>query len=128
MSSPFTDNHAEHIKRAANHLHEIGDMSISTTEHGAHVKGYSAAHHRKARVMARALDRVHGFITKAEEVAEDEKLTREEGQPGDYIEVEKGLDLNDPAFVAELRRLEQQRKVTDEKVATLHYQATGKRA
>jgi hypothetical protein len=129
----FADDHAEIIRKTADNLHEVGDMHTLKTDKGMHIKGYTEGHHKGMRKMARALDRLHGAITKASEPEEDEKLTHEELREGgrkqdeipetertesrerDEVEVEKSLDRVDwSALLPDLR--------------ALHLQATGKTA
>lgn len=60
---------ADTLRKAANHLHSIGDMHAEFDDKKGHaiLKGYTVGDHRGCRKMARDLDRVHGAITKGEE-------------------------------------------------------------
>lgn len=65
---------SEIVNKAANHLHEIGDMAAVYDKKGCVLKGYTASHHRNCRKLARDLDRLHGIITKDLEPKESENV------------------------------------------------------
>lgn len=98
---------ADMIRKAANHLHEIGDMAMEPDEHGCHLKGYTPAHHRQARIRARELDRLHGALEKGE----DKPRAEEEPRGG-----EDGIDLNDlmPRFKSLEAKVGEFVRVTDD--------------